>query len=60
MVAAFDGHQAGGCRKAGQAHLVSVIFDRVLPSQEGVGQVAVLILVSYLAKGMGGLEAGER
>ena len=38
---------------ASVALLISRIFDRVLPSREGVGAVATLILGAYVLKGLG-------
>ncbi len=39
---------------AGLAYVLQPIFDGVLTGTEGVGQVARLILLAYLAKGLGG------
>jgi subfamily B ATP-binding cassette protein MsbA len=42
-----------GAASASVALLISRIFDRVLPSKEGVASVAALILGAYLLKGLG-------
>ena len=40
------------------AYLIKPILDRVLPAQQQVGQVAVLLLVAYFLKGLGGYVSG--